>query len=454
MRKVLILAALVAAAVIGVVLLPPKKVVVKIDPSQHFQTIRDWEATIEVFWTPEFEPFRQEIYDRIVSEVGITRLRLETFSGAENTDQSFERFRAGTLDMQGWRDRRYTTVNDDDDPHHINWAGFDFANLDFRIETHLLPILERAKAHGQKMDVTFTYVAFTKQIKSGIYIHTDPEEYGEFILAAFLHMRDKYGLVPDYFEPVLEPDNIKEWSPEKYGRAVAAATRRLKEAGFAPKIIMPSVTDVHHAIPWLKEIEKVPGAMDLANEFSYHRYYGGEPKVLKSLHERAAERGLETAMLEYWGGKGTYRELHNDLKYAQVSAWQNRSVLAAYRIDPSRPAGQQLLPTEDIRYTIQYTRQIRPGAIRIGADGSNDAVADPLAFTNPDGGTVVELNVGRTAQIDIEGLPPGPYRLSWAIAGGSGERPDPVVVGSDGRASIKAPGVGVVTLASEDTAAP
>lgn len=438
---------LAAAGAVGLWFVwPHSTVTITLDPGQRFQTIRDWETTAEVFWTPDYEPFRQDIYERLVTQIGISRVRLETFSGAENTDQSFEKFRSGEIDMQGWRDRRYTTVNDDADPFHINPAGFDWANLDWRIDNHLLPILAAGKKHGERIDINFCYVAFTKQIKSGVYIHTDPEEYAEFILAAFLHMREKYGIVPDYFEPLLEPDNVKEWTPHSFGVAIAAATRRLKEAGFAPKIVMPSVTNIHNAIPWLKEIEKVPGAMDLANEFSYHRYYGGEIKVLKSVHERAAERGLETAMLEYWGGKGTYDLLHNDLKYAQVSAWQGRTALTQHKIDLSRPKGDQLVLSEDVRYTVQYTHYIRPGAVRIGAGSSADDWADPLAFVNPDGGTVVEVKAEGAGPIAVRGLPEGDYKVSWAVASGSGALPEAVHVGPDGLLQAKVPGKGVLTI--------
>jgi hypothetical protein len=105
--------------------------------------------------------------------------------------------------------------------------------------------------------------------------------------------------------------------------------------------------------------------------------------VLNSVHERAAERGLETAMLEYWGGKGTYDLLHNDLKYAQVSAWQGRTALTQHKIDLSRPKGDQLVLSEDVRYTVQYTHYIRPGAVRIGAGSSADRPGGPAGFRQP-----------------------------------------------------------------------
>lgn len=127
---------------------------VSFDPAQKFQTIRGWEATVDVLWAPEYDPHREEILDRMISEVGITRLRVEAFSGDENRSRSFERFLSGEIDMQGWRDLRYATVNDDDDPYHITWEGFDFADLDWRMEKTALPLMERAKARGEKIEIT------------------------------------------------------------------------------------------------------------------------------------------------------------------------------------------------------------------------------------------------------------------------------------------------------------
>lgn len=96
---------LAAAGAVGLWFVwPHSTVTITLDPGQRFQTIRDWETTAEVFWTPDYEPFRQDIYERLVTQIGISRVRLETFSGAENTDQSFEKFRSGEIDMQGWRD--------------------------------------------------------------------------------------------------------------------------------------------------------------------------------------------------------------------------------------------------------------------------------------------------------------------------------------------------------------
>ena len=421
---------------------------ITLDPATSYQKIRGWEATVEVFWDAEQDPNRAEIYRRVIEEVGITRIRVESFSGAENTDHSFDQFRTGAIDMEGWRARRYATVNDNDDPFLINPAGFDWANLDWRIEQHLVPLQAAAKAIGRTLEVTFTYVAFTKQIKGGAYIHTDPEEYAEFILAAFLHMRDKYALVPDNFEPILEPDNIAQWNPVLMGQAIAAATRRLAHAGFTPRIIAPSVTDVKNALPWFDGIASVPGAIDGIKELSYHRYHGAWPIILQKLAARAESAGIETSMLEFWGGKGTYQTLHEDLKFGNVSCWQGRTVLKCHKIDPTKPLGQQLTLFEDVRYNVQYYRYVHPGAVRIAAASSAPAAIDPLAFVNQDGAHTVVVKAEASAPLAINGLPEGQYRVSYAVPSGSVVLPDPVAVEAGKPLLTEIPDKGVLTVAA------
>ncbi len=418
------------------------QVSVTFDPGQRFQTFRAWEATVNLLGTPEQQANRMAIFDSLFDDVGITRLRVGVFSGAENRTRSMQRFVGGEIDMEGWRALRYATVNDDDDPFHITWEGFDFFDLDWRMENTVLPMQERARARGQKLEVNLNYVAFTKQIKNGAYIHTNPEEYAEFVLAAFLHLQEKYGVVPDSFEVLLEPDNVKEWSPVLLGQAMAAASRRLRHAGFTPRIIAPSMANIALTLPWIDGIASVPGATDGLAEISYHRYHGGKPAQLRQVAARAAELGVETAMLELWFGKATYMLLHNDLKLANVSAWQGRAVYGHHVIGTDG----SLRLEEDMRYNRLYFNAIRPGAVRIGAASSDPKAIDPLAFVAADGGMAVVLRAGAAASAQITGLPEGDYWLETAFAGGG--TPEPVFfhVGPGGSFTTEIPGPGVISL--------
>lgn len=420
---------------------------ITLDPAKRYQTFAAWEATVDLFWPKDLQSRRDEIYDRLIDEIGITRLRLGIFSGTENTDRSFDDFRSGRITSDEWRARRYVTVNDDDDPDHINWAGFDFANLDWRIDTTVLPLRDRAKARGLKLQVNLNYVAFTKQNQGGRYIHTDPAEYAEFMLATFLHMKQKYGFVPDAVEVLLEPENSPEWNPELLGQAVAAMTARLKAAGFSPRVIAPSVTDARNAVPWITGIAKVPGAMANLRELSYHRYRGGKRQVVEKIAATAAKLGLETSMLELWFDKATDQVLYGDLVAGNVSAWQGNTVATHFRINPARPAGP-LIEKENVRYFRQFTAYIRPGDQRIGAESSDSGLAAPVAFVGPDGGLVIVIRVSRAGRAEIPGLPAGTYHVSYAVQSGSGKIEQPFAVVEGTPLIVDLPGPGVVTVTS------
>lgn len=419
---------------------------ITLDPAQRFQTFRAWEATIELLVREAWAPSHLEIFERLGTEVGITRLRLECQSGIENNRQAFEKAMAGQIDLKSWRALRYATVNDDADPFHINPAGFDFTSLDWRVDNFLLPLQEIAAKSGRRYEVNLNYVAFTQQITDGAYIHTDPEEYAEFVLATFLHLKEKYGIVPEYFEPILEPDNIPSWTPALMGPAVAAATRRLVHAGFRPKFIVPAVTNIKNALPFFDAIAATPGATELLSELAYHRYWGGWPAILEELAARAKEMGLETSMLEFWGGRATYDTLHDDLLYGQISAWQGRTVLSYHASDAAKPAGQQVSLTDDTRMNMPYFRAIRPGYQRIGAASSLAEAVAPLAFQTPEGGmTVVVKSIG-AAPIVIHGLPAGSYRVDWATPRGSGGTDAPVATAADGTLAIEIPDAGTLSV--------
>jgi len=415
--------------------------VITLDPSQTFQTFHDWEATAVLLGTDEEQARRLELFDRLYQDIGATRLRIGVFAGDENTTRSMQRFLSGEVDMEQWRALRFATVNDDADPFHINPAGFDFYDLDWKIDNTVLPMLERAKARGERLTLNLNYVAFTKQIVGGEYIHIDPEEYAEFILAAFLHLKEKYGLVPDYFEPLLEPDNSPHWDPVTLGRAVRAATVRLNGAGFHPGVILPSVADASLALTWLDGIAQTPGALDGLAELSYHRYKGAGPQVLQAIGTRAAKLGVATSMLEYWFGNATHDLLFQDLTLANVSAWQPRATYGFHRI----AEGGQIVLQDEMRFNRLYFGAIRPGDVRIGATSSNPRALAPVAFRKPGGALSVVLEASGPASGIVSGLPEGDYLIETAHAGGD-IFPIRGHAGPEGTIAVVTPAVGVIAI--------
>jgi hypothetical protein len=439
----LALAACLAAAAAGAA-----PVIVSLDPTRSYQTIRGWEATAGFAQSRETVPELDRILDMVVDEAGITRLRVGVPSGVESTDPSFALYQRGAITAEAWAGRRYAVVNDNGDPRSINWSGFHFDSIDWQIENRVLPVKRRLEARGERLFLNLNYVAFTRSIREGRYeAHTDPEEYAEFVLAVYLHMRDRWGLVPDAWEVILEPDNKElggAWKRSMLGPAIVAAARRLRENGFSPAFIAPSTLGMQAAVPWFDAIAKVPGAVEAMIELSFHRYGGRRIENLQAIAARAAQFGLDTAMLEYWQGKGTYDQLHLDLKVGNVVAWQYRGILGHTRVE----ADGSVVLNEDARYNRQYMRYIRPGALRIAAESTDEVAFDPVAFINPDGSYAVVAMAAAPGEISVRGLPAGAYSVSWAVAEGSGGLPAPVTVRTGEPLRAAMPGKGVITISA------
>lgn len=435
--------ALALLALAALVIYQRQAVTITLDPSRQFQTFRAWEATVE---TPPGlipKPYRDKVYESLIRDVGITRLRLEVYAGDEGKNGlALRDYYSGKTDIKGWRRWRYTTINDDTNPFHINPAGFDFFDLDTRMELGVLPLIKMAKAQGKTLELLLTYVAFTEQNKGACYLHTQPEEYAEFVLATFLHLKEKYGITPGSFEPLLEPDLAGRWTPEGFGKAVGAAVTRLHENGFHPRIVTPSVSNIFRADDWLEGIAKTVVAEQAISEISYHRYYGGPERVLTDLAQRASRIGAETSMLEYWFGKATHDLLYEDITVANVSAWQGRSDYTYHTIETD--GSFTLAP--DTRLNRLYMQAIRPGAIRIAADGGRRNRVRATAFLTTEGQINLILDSLKGGTANIVNLPPGPYLLDEAYVSLPDRPQSKIVVPNSGKVILSLPEEGVLTL--------
>lgn len=398
---------------------------ITVDPHTTYQTIRGWEAVTYALEpsNPAFANFKDTLFSLVVNDAGISRVRLEIQSGVENTDDNWSAYQAGTIDYPTWRSRRYATVNDNDDPQTLNPSGFHFSAMDNTIDRIVNPLRQLMAANGDKLCVNVNYVAFTGQIKDGVYIHDNPGEYAEFVLATYLHLQEKYGWVPDLWEVILEPDNVPQWNGPLIGRAIAAAADRLRAAGFEPAFVAPSNTNMTNAVQYFDQMIAVPGVLPVLREFSYHRYGGVSIESLRAIAARGRQYGVDTAMLEWWSDGNGYATLHEDLKIGNNSAWQQGAIggaigaqMAVCQIDDSNAAQPRVLVTEPTKFLRQYYRFIRPGAIRIEA-ASQQSAFDPLAFINADGSYVVVVKCAAGGAFSIGGLTAGTYGIKYTTAG-------------------------------------
>ncbi len=426
---------------------------ITVDPSQTYQTIRGWEAvTYALDESPAFANFTDTLFELALDEVGINRVRLEIRSGIENSNDNWSDYQTGKIDYQTWRSRRYATTNDNADPCTIDGSGFQFSQFDNTIDRTVNPLRALLAARGEKLIVNVNYVAFTGQIKDGVYIHNDPAEYAEFVLATYLHLQEKYGWVPDLWEVILEPDNVSQWNGRLVGQAMVAAADRLREAGFEPAFVAPSNTNMGNAVQYFDQMIQVPGVLPVLREFSYHRYSGVSLASLQAIAARAKQYGVDTAMLEWWSDGNGYRTLHEDLKIGNNSAWEQgalagalNSSMSVYQIDDSNPGQPRVLLTSQTKFLRQYYKFVRPGAVRIEAASQLPAL-DPLAFINTNGGYVVVVKCEAGGAFSIGRLPAGTYGLKYTTTSQYDvELPDQVI--SAGQAVVaQIPQAGVLTV--------
>ncbi|MCC6952590.1 MAG: hypothetical protein IT290_00580 [Deltaproteobacteria bacterium] len=403
--------------------------VVTVNPNTTHQTITGWEVvTFANQDDAGFPTFSNALFNGAVNDVGINRIRLEVISGAENNRDYYAEMMAGTLPYAEWRCRRYSNVNDNNDPNVINPAGFHFTLLDNAIDKVVVPMRQRLAARGEALYINLNYVAFYGQINgagcpSGLqYLHDDsPAEYAEFVLATFQHIQSKYGFVPDAFEMILEPDNTAFWNGSTIGAALLATQQKLAANGFNPKFIVPSCTYMSNALTFFDDmVAQYPAVVPYISELAYHRYGGVSTATLQSIANRVAQYNLAGgSMLEWWDISNSYETLHQDLEMGRNSAWQQGAFTAQYYSDAGLyvlDASNSLSMTKLTRYTSHYFKYIRRGAVRLGvtAANANDKV---LAFRNTNGKhVVVGYNMSAGGAYSIRNLPAGTYGVWYSHA--------------------------------------
>lgn len=407
---------------------------ISVNLDQSYQTIDFWENG--GYLPPAIVPYViDDVVNLSVDTLGINRLRLEIRCGTEHSADNYQAYQDSTIDYDTWRSQRYATVNDNNDPFTIDWAGFHFTEFDEKIEDIIVPFRNRLLQNGAELYINLCFVAFTGQINDGAggsIIHQDPEEYAEFIQAVFLHMQSEYGFVPDGVEVILEPNVASFGDATLVGECLVAAGDRLSNIGYHPDFIACSNTNLNGAINYYPAFSAVPGVANYWKEYSFHAYAGRNDANLLQIATNAAASGVKTSMLEWWANGNTYSYLHDCLSLANVSSYEFKGSFGA----PGNNWNSGLLQIVDngdnnfslalqrpTKYFRHYFKLIHPGAIRYEAT-SSDADYDALAFVNPDGNLLLNIDAATSGVAQISGLPAGTYQTIYSLGDGRTE-PNP-----------------------------
>ena len=432
----------------------PSGLVVDVYGNATYQTMNGWEGVTQIGQQEcdrtAYPLYHNELIDRLVNELGINRVRLEVRSGGENPNDWFTSFYiTKQIPYEQYRTRRYEIINDNADPFSINPSGFRFTELDNSVDDIVTPMRQKLAARGERLYVNLNYVDFGT---SAFEHSSDPNEYAEYMLAIFQHLRAKYGWSPDAIEMVLEPDNTPNWSANAIGAAIVATGDRLKAAGFGPDFIAPANTNASSAVQYFDAMMQNPRVREYLTEFSYHRYSGVTQQVLQSIGQRAAQWGVRTAMLEEIGA--THNTLYEDITVAGVSSWQQFALGACspddnpglyYDVNVTTPTAPRVTLGSRGKMLRQYFYYVRLGAVRVGAASGSESLA-PLAFRNPNGKFVVVTRTDRGTSFQVRFLPAGTYGITYTTPSQfNGSLPD-VTIGAGGTVPVSIPAAGVVTV--------
>ncbi|MGQ0764495.1 MAG: hypothetical protein ACT4OZ_02400 [Gemmatimonadota bacterium] len=430
--------------------------VVTIDTSERMQVMAGWEALVgppnrECDY-PSWLAARERILDVAANDLGINRVRLPLRAGMERNDDTYPGHLRGEVSFDDWKRTWHRAENDNDDPFVAEPRGFQWESLDSTITHTVLPLRDRLRARGDDLWIN---AILPSAGPARIYQSSEGEEYAEFIVQAFEHLRTRWGITPNSLEIVNEP-KPREWTAAQLASALLAVRSRLAARGFSPRFLLPSATTINGSEEYLLQLLRFPGVAGAMTDVSYHRYGGGEPAV-RRLRRMADSLGYGMAMTEQLDADT--RVLREDLEVGRVSAWQQFGLAFCPPADSIKTAGIYITfrengdsaaatvkLTANARFLRHYFRMVKLGAIRVGA-ASSSGTLHANAFVNPDGGMVVVLESSRPVRAQLDGLGPGRWRGWWTSADSEGEV-EASGVGSGGRLAVELKKPGALTLYS------
>jgi O-glycosyl hydrolase len=376
---------------------------ITIKPEVQYQTIRGWGATTTSIEIPEM--LRNAMLDELVNDLGLTRLRLEPPGGNSSSH------------------RRWEWHNDNGDPQNINWSAFNTETLDKKVSFWMKPFKERVEANGDPFNLYISPSFFDggSTGSAPAWLFESPAEYAEFAISLILYLKNKHGIVADYYSILNEAGNNNSFTPEVVAGMVKALGPRLKSLNLPTTIEFPECMNANESWHYIQAVQADAELWKYVGLISYHLYGGNtdRPKI----YEFAKAKGLPTAQTENMSTK--IDDFYSDLRTGGVSYWEHY-VLAYYgnRGGSGHYLSANYNMTSFSRYREywsfrQIMHYIRPGAVRVEVVKDNGFVR-PLAFVQEGEVTVVLVNrytpFIRDYVVAVKNLPPGKYGVCRTIA--------------------------------------
>jgi len=395
-RQVNLLAVLIAAIVGPSGTAARATVNVTLDPAVQYQTIRGWGAASgSPSWASPL--LREAVVHEAVNELGLTRLRLELPSGNRSDTKPWEQ------------------PNDDWDALHINWPGFNTADMNERVTEMVLPFKRAVEANGEPFNLYVSPSLFDGGSSGAAptWLLNNPGEYAEFALAVLLYLKDTHGIEADYYCILNEAGNNNPFNASVVAEMIKALGPRLQAAGLSTTIQFPESVNAQTA--WSSYIQNVQGDDDVWRYIgclSYHLYGTNDP-YRSQIGSLGASLGLPTAQTEFMDL--TMNHLYDDLTLGRVSYWEIYGLGQCLQWNPDNTSFSRIRQYWSFRQVMHF---VRPGAVRIGAV-SSDSNLRVLAFARDGRTTAVLINGSGSRAANLVNLPVGTYGVCQSVGGGA-----------------------------------
>ncbi len=300
----------------------------------------------------------------------------------------------------------FERANDDDDPNHINWAGFSMRTMDQR-----MAIMQEFKKRG----VTRFFASvlsppeFMKTNRStvqGGHLRADMyDEYAEFLTAFVTAARKNWGIDFDYVSLqnellFVEPYGSCVYNPQTLREAVRAVMRRFQRDGIRARILIPEeMMSFDRMLAYVTPTMADPETRDFPGDFCTHRL-GGIDEVRK-WYEATAKYGRENWMTETGGHPQTWPgavqmacAMYDYLAGGHFNAWVYERISAG----PGDVSALFINGRPGPKYYAakHFFRFIRPGSRMVDAQSSDaDLLASAYRHGTEHTVTVVLINRDR-----------------------------------------------------------
>jgi O-glycosyl hydrolase/ankyrin repeat protein len=410
-------------------------VTVEVNGAQTFQTMQGMGASMAA-WTriPEYND--PAFFDRIVNDLGATTVRAGIYPWAE-------------------------TKNDDNDPNHFNWAGFDANSLAGPFE-----FFKQMKLRGVNNFLISAWTAPAWMKTNNL--HTDGgslradmyAEYAEYLSAMVQIAKNNYGVDIAAVSPQNEPYFVEPYESTTYNanqlrETVRAIGRKFAHDGLTTKIVLPEDLIFEDRNKWYaSRVMDDPETKNYVGAFAGH----GLVAHWNEIRDALAPYGKEFWMTETSGTSGTTWEGAIGLANAIVNAigTANASRFDYWQFDGVAADANRVLlvngqPTPKYYAAKQYYRWIRPGMVHLGTTSSLEDQVRVTTFRDPNSGAMTTVILNRDGDshdvtFNLSGITglPGTYNVYRSTSTENAISLGTITGGSS--FTINAPGMSVITI--------